>query len=490
MSHVFISYVRDDQEIVDRLCAELRSHGIEIWLDRDSIKPGLRWRSAIRKGITEGAFFIACFSRSYNERNRTYMNEEITAAIDELRTHSTDTAWFIPVLITEASVPDLEIGAGATLRDIQQVELYKNWNDGMRRIIQTISPTGKQFSARRYRIGDVQADVYMDLLGGGDQYFDRNNLKFEYKHEWASLPEPIERGRKTRIENMEREAKEKGQIFFNGPAIRLQSFDLNVIQSTNGKEEKQPILYLRPTCWHDFALANRDINEKILVGKDYKTIKEEYADENNLVSSRNVDWIQLTNILTISIVMVTRDNWTLLGRRTKRVDNASDVFTASAAENIHRWKDEPSDPDNPWSLPKGLADDGVNVTWDYKPSACPNPFFTVLRGIREEVAEEVAKAATVDDVKFLSLAWNFANFQPHLYGFLKIDMRKDEIEKILSASRGDDNWEANLVPVAFEPSGQLKNYLKNQKWAEVSKGAILRSLVHVHGYEEVNKGLS
>ena len=45
--HVFISYVRENQEQVDRLCQDLESHGVSIWLDRNSIKPGARWKDAI-----------------------------------------------------------------------------------------------------------------------------------------------------------------------------------------------------------------------------------------------------------------------------------------------------------------------------------------------------------------------------------------------------------------------------------------------------------
>ena len=46
--HVFISYVRENQKQVDRLCQDLENHGVNVWLDRNSIKPGNRWKDAIR----------------------------------------------------------------------------------------------------------------------------------------------------------------------------------------------------------------------------------------------------------------------------------------------------------------------------------------------------------------------------------------------------------------------------------------------------------
>ena len=99
MQYVFISYMHENTDIVDRLCEELTSRGIKVWLDRDNIKPGTRWKDAIREAIRNGAFFIACFSKEYNKRSqtdKTYMNEELTIAIEELRQRPTDRVWFIP----------------------------------------------------------------------------------------------------------------------------------------------------------------------------------------------------------------------------------------------------------------------------------------------------------------------------------------------------------------------------------------------------------
>ena len=63
--HVFISYLRENQKQVDRLCHELESHGVNVWLDRNDIKPGARWMKAIREVIRQDDFFIACFSDEY-----------------------------------------------------------------------------------------------------------------------------------------------------------------------------------------------------------------------------------------------------------------------------------------------------------------------------------------------------------------------------------------------------------------------------------------
>lgn len=106
MQHVFISYMHENTDDVDRLYQELTSRDIKVWLDRNDIKPGSRWKDAIREAIRDGAFFIACFSKEYNKRGKTYMNEELTIAIQELRQRPTDRIWFIPVKLNTCKIPE------------------------------------------------------------------------------------------------------------------------------------------------------------------------------------------------------------------------------------------------------------------------------------------------------------------------------------------------------------------------------------------------
>ena len=138
--HVFISHVSENETQVYRLAEDLRKHGVKVWLNRDDIKPGSRWQYAIEAAIEEGSFFIACFSKEYNERNETYMNEELTLAIEKLRKRPHNHTWFIPVVFS-SEVPDRNIGAGETLHSLQWVELNDaNWEDGIQRIVDVAKP--------------------------------------------------------------------------------------------------------------------------------------------------------------------------------------------------------------------------------------------------------------------------------------------------------------------------------------------------------------
>jgi hypothetical protein len=127
---VFVSYVQENREVVALLVQELKNRDIDAWWDRDSLLPGSFWQDEIRRAIRDGQFFLACFSSEYLERDRTFMNEELTIAIEELRLRG-DSTWFIPVLLS-GEVPDRAIGAGRTLRHIQFVNLVpEHWSEGI-----------------------------------------------------------------------------------------------------------------------------------------------------------------------------------------------------------------------------------------------------------------------------------------------------------------------------------------------------------------------
>jgi class 3 adenylate cyclase len=139
-THIFISYLREDKRVVDLLCQNLKSNGLDVWLDREKIRPGERWQIAIRRAIEDGAFFIACFSEAHVNRDRSYMNVELAIAVEQLALRPADRAWFIPVILKGGRVPDRPIGGGETLRDLQWVDLNQDWDEGLRRILGVLCP--------------------------------------------------------------------------------------------------------------------------------------------------------------------------------------------------------------------------------------------------------------------------------------------------------------------------------------------------------------
>ncbi|HOD97353.1 MAG TPA: TIR domain-containing protein [Syntrophales bacterium] len=156
--HVFISYLREDREDIDRICDALKRKDIQVWIDREKILPGERWQIAIRRAIEEGAYFLACFSDAYAKRETSYMNVELAIAVEQLALRPTDRAWFIPIVLKGGRVPDRPIGGGETLRDVQWVDLAEDWEEGLRRILTVLRPEAA------HRKGAVEPEYAVILM--------------------------------------------------------------------------------------------------------------------------------------------------------------------------------------------------------------------------------------------------------------------------------------------------------------------------------------
>ncbi len=123
-------------------------------MDWDHLVPGTPWKQAIQQAIHHGHFFIACFSKEYNTRDKTYMNEELSIAIENLRQKPVDRIWFIPVKLNECEIPDIKIGEGETLQDLQYVNLYEDWETGIQQILNFMPSKSSETINYAYKEGD------------------------------------------------------------------------------------------------------------------------------------------------------------------------------------------------------------------------------------------------------------------------------------------------------------------------------------------------
>ncbi len=62
MAQVFISYSRKDLSFVERLAADLKNVGLDVWYDVSSLRGGARWRLEIETGIKNSQFVIVVLS--------------------------------------------------------------------------------------------------------------------------------------------------------------------------------------------------------------------------------------------------------------------------------------------------------------------------------------------------------------------------------------------------------------------------------------------
>lgn len=123
--HVFVSYVHEDNADVDKLCDVLEAAQIPYWRDRNALGPGEAWKAKIREAIRSGALvFLACFSDNSRAKDASYMNEELTLAVDEFRTHPPGRKWLLPIRFDSGEPPVWDLGAGRTLSDLNYTDLF------------------------------------------------------------------------------------------------------------------------------------------------------------------------------------------------------------------------------------------------------------------------------------------------------------------------------------------------------------------------------
>ena len=61
---VFLSYASQDAEAAQRICAALRSAGVEVWFDQSELRGGDAWDQSIRKQSKTCALFRSALARA------------------------------------------------------------------------------------------------------------------------------------------------------------------------------------------------------------------------------------------------------------------------------------------------------------------------------------------------------------------------------------------------------------------------------------------
>jgi type IV pilus assembly protein PilM len=128
---VFLSYAREDYESARKVYAELRAAGLDVWLDRENLLPGQVWKPAIENAILASDCFIVLLSSSSATR-RGFLHKEIRRALTICEELPESAAFVIPVRLDDCDP------AHSALREINWVDLFPDWDDGMQRILRAL----------------------------------------------------------------------------------------------------------------------------------------------------------------------------------------------------------------------------------------------------------------------------------------------------------------------------------------------------------------
>ena len=138
---LFVAYVEEDLAVTEKIYDDLERAGFAPWMDRRNLLPGQNWPRSIERSIEISDFFIAVLSRK-SVLKRSVFQSELRYAFECARRQPLDSVFIIPVRI-EACEPPARI-----TRNLQCVDLYPDFDAGMRRIVSMIK---KELSRRRRR---------------------------------------------------------------------------------------------------------------------------------------------------------------------------------------------------------------------------------------------------------------------------------------------------------------------------------------------------
>jgi hypothetical protein len=128
ITRIFLSYAREDREIVESLYDFLLGEGYKPWMDIKDILPGENWERCLFKAIRQSDFFIACLStNSVNKRG--FVQKELKQALDIAENFLDDDIFIIPVRLNNCIVPE-------KLSNRQWMDLNKT--DGKIQLIKSI----------------------------------------------------------------------------------------------------------------------------------------------------------------------------------------------------------------------------------------------------------------------------------------------------------------------------------------------------------------
>jgi TIR domain len=117
VTHIFLSYAKEDADRVRRLHARLQDDGFQPWLDEHDLLPGQEWEHAIQSAIRTSGAFIAALS--VNAISKTgFIQKEIREALEVAERMPDGKVFIVPVRLDECIVPE-------RLRPWQWIDLFR-----------------------------------------------------------------------------------------------------------------------------------------------------------------------------------------------------------------------------------------------------------------------------------------------------------------------------------------------------------------------------
>lgn len=164
MGRAFFSHVKEDSQQVREIAHAFEANGVATWVDKEQLIPGQNFHEEIRSAIQQGSYYIDVYSKSREERERTYANKELIIAIEEIQMRGNKAGWYIAITLDDCNVPDHDIGGSTRLSDFQRASLHVDWDQQLGRLLKAVGVTEPVLPEQGSLGGGLPASV--KLQGG------------------------------------------------------------------------------------------------------------------------------------------------------------------------------------------------------------------------------------------------------------------------------------------------------------------------------------
>ena len=153
---IFVSFAAPDIEFGNRLAANLREAGYEVWIASDSIQPGEKWVDAINRGLMESGIFLLLLTPDAVNSRWVYDETSVAIALE-----NKEQIRILMLRVRDADVPPLW-----SIR--QHISFEDNYDQGLGELLAAlqsdaagISPAAISASAPAGKVGRSPAFALM-----------------------------------------------------------------------------------------------------------------------------------------------------------------------------------------------------------------------------------------------------------------------------------------------------------------------------------------
>lgn len=456
---IFLSYARENIELVERLERDLINSGIDVWLDRQSIRPAENWSNSIYRAIMSSDVFAVVVSKELIRRKETWVLREceiasafqpfVTKCLNMVLRRRARLPILVQVVIDDASGRDIDnffISNRLTkFNEYNRISAFPDYRSGLARTLEALNVTAPVADTRRSKISKTKINGWVIDQLPRYQIFVPPIAEDQIVTSIVparTLPEPLksyyDQHLETTIEFVR--AAGKAVTINKGYSAREIVFDKEHIDGAAQRSHRPRIVFEDTDYSYQLMFSEKmDARATIEVSSSLYSIRE-YLERFKNIYFADFAWEDISKVpfpqrfanVVCLVVANSEQLGLVVGIRASQsnVENVAQEAvpcTVSCAEGMLRPDDVPPD-----------RSDGA-----------PSPIRTAVRALREELGLKEGLDFNLSDVKMMALGYDANRCQPvavHLLELPKLDFSQ-VLEKWNGAPDNHENRSLEWIPL-------------------------------------------